>query len=134
MRRNDPLIGTDLRHLTRDLGVELLGRAESASGTTVAFAGGRTLDVRTIIWATGFVPDYDWIEVPVFDDRGLPIHRRGVTAAPGFYFLGLPWQHTRGSALLGGVGADAAYLAGVMTPAAESRTRTAPEIPGHRAG
>jgi putative flavoprotein involved in K+ transport len=47
----------------------------------------------------------------VFDDNGRVIHRRGVTAAPGLYFIGLTWQHTRGSALIGWVGDDAAYVA-----------------------
>jgi putative flavoprotein involved in K+ transport len=47
----------------------------------------------------------------VLDERGRPVHERGVTAVPGLYFLGLPWQHTRGSALLGWVGRDAAWLA-----------------------
>jgi putative flavoprotein involved in K+ transport len=47
----------------------------------------------------------------VFDVSGRLVHRRGVTASPGLYFLGLPWQHTRGSALLGFVQHDAAWLA-----------------------
>lgn len=108
MRQNDPLIGTDLRRLS---GVELVGRTASAEGTVVTFADGRSAAVASVIWATGFRPDYAWIQAPVLGPDGWPVHRRGVTAAPGLYFLGLPWQHTRGSALLGGVGADAAYLA-----------------------
>jgi putative flavoprotein involved in K+ transport len=77
--------------------------------------GGDTLDLRTagvtaIVWATGFGADYRWIEVPVFDGRGYPTHRRGVTSCPGLYFLGLPWQHTWGSGRFGGVGDDARYL------------------------
>jgi len=51
---------------------------------------------------------------------GKVIHRRGVTEVPGLYFLGLSWQHTRGSALLGFVGDDAAYLAGLITSNAPS--------------
>ena len=62
-------------------------------------------------WATGYRSDYSWIDVPVFDEEGQPVHRRGVTAASGRYFLGLPWQHTTGSALLGFVKRDAAYIA-----------------------
>ena len=49
--------------------------------------------------------------MPVFDDEGRLVHRRGVTAAPGLYFLGLSWQHTRGSALLGWVKDDAEHIA-----------------------
>jgi putative flavoprotein involved in K+ transport len=66
--------------------------------------------VTSIVWATGFGADYRWIEVPVFDGRGYPTHRRGVTSCPGLYFLGLPWQHTWGSGRFVGVGADAEHL------------------------
>jgi putative flavoprotein involved in K+ transport len=74
-----------------------------------------TLDMRkagitSVVWATGFGTDHRWIEVPVFDGRGYPTHGRGVTACPGLYFLGLPWQHTWGSGRFCGVGADAEYL------------------------
>ena len=55
-----------------------------------------------MIWSTGFSRDHRWIEVPVFDGRGYPMHRRGVTSCPGLYFLGLPWQHTWGSGRLRG--------------------------------
>jgi putative flavoprotein involved in K+ transport len=78
----------------------------------VTFADGTAVDPRTVVWATGFGLDHSFVRVPVFDEGGAVVHRRGVTAAPGLYFLGLPWQHTRGSALLGWVGRDAAFLAG----------------------
>jgi hypothetical protein len=61
--------------------------------------------------ATGFRSDYSWIHVPGVHTDGRVAHRRGVTEVPGLYFLGLSWQHTRGSALLGFVGDDAGYLA-----------------------
>ena len=64
-----------------------------------------------MIWATGYRPDYSWIELPVTDHAGGARHRRGVTDVPGLYFLGLSWQHTRGSALLGWVKDDAAFIA-----------------------
>ncbi|HKW93364.1 MAG TPA: NAD(P)/FAD-dependent oxidoreductase [Methylomirabilota bacterium] len=67
--------------------------------------------VTAVIWATGFRRDFGWIEAPVFDDRGEPVHRRGVTACPGLYFLGLPWLYTLGSSVLCGVGRDAEHLA-----------------------
>ena len=57
---------------------------------------------------------------------GKVAHRRGVTDVPGLYFLGLPWQHTRGSALLGFVHEDAAYLAGRITTNARA-TQPAPQ-------
>jgi putative flavoprotein involved in K+ transport len=66
--------------------------------------------IAGVVWATGYARDDTWIEVPVFDGRGYPTHRRGVTSAPGLYFLGLPWQHTWGSGRFGGVGADAGFV------------------------
>ncbi|MFJ5696972.1 NAD(P)-binding domain-containing protein [Arthrobacter sp. NPDC093139] len=70
--------------------------------------------IYTIIWATGYAYDFDWVKIPVFDDRGRPIQQRGVTAVPGLYFLGLHWMHTFKSGLLSGVGADAEFLADHM--------------------
>ena len=67
--------------------------------------------ITTIIWATGFAPDYGWIELDIFDEDGWPRHQRGVSAEPGLYFLGLPWQSRRGSSFIWGVWHDAKYLA-----------------------
>jgi putative flavoprotein involved in K+ transport len=119
MSGRDTLIGSTPRALRRRHGVELHERAVEASGSTVTFSDGSTLDVGSVIWATGFVLDHSWIDVPVFDDSGRPAHRRGVTDSPGLYFLGLTWQHTRGSALLSWVGDDAEHIAhqiGVLQP------------------
>jgi putative flavoprotein involved in K+ transport len=110
LRSQEPLIGTSLARVARR-GVRLVGRVQQAQGHTATLAGGHELPVQTIIWATGYRPHYPWIDVPVFDTQGAPCHRRGVTDAPSLYFLGLRWQHTSGSALLGGVGRDAAFLA-----------------------
>src|SRR6266851_2156316 len=76
----------------------------------------RTVDldaasITGVIWATGFRRDFAWIRLPVRDERGEPIHRRGVTSCPGLYFLGLPWLHTLKSSVLCGVGRDADHLA-----------------------
>jgi putative flavoprotein involved in K+ transport len=106
----DTLIGSTPRGLRRR-GVEIHPRAVAAEGSSVTFADGGRLDVGAVIWATGYRSDYSWIDIPVFDEGGLPLHRRGVTEAPGLYFLGLTWQYTRGSALLGWVKDDAEYLA-----------------------
>jgi putative flavoprotein involved in K+ transport len=67
--------------------------------------------VTSVIWATGFRRDFGWIHLPVLDERGEPIHRRGVSSCPGLYFLGLPWLHTLKSSVLCGVGRDADHLA-----------------------
>lgn len=68
--------------------------------------------ITSVVWCTGFRPDYRWLRAGVFDGRGLPVHDRGVTDVAGVYFLGLPWQHTWGSGRFSGVADDAAYLAG----------------------
>jgi putative flavoprotein involved in K+ transport len=107
----DTLIGSTPRALRRRHGVTLHSRAVDAAGTTVRFSDGEQLDVRTVIWATGFRVDHSWIDVPVFDENGRLVHQRGVTESPGLYFLGLSWQHTRGSALIGWVKDDAEHIA-----------------------
>jgi putative flavoprotein involved in K+ transport len=68
-------------------------------------------DIASVIWTSGYRLDFDWIDVPIFGERGAPRHSRGVTDVPGLYFLGLPWLVDLGSATLFGVGRDAAYLA-----------------------
>lgn len=67
--------------------------------------------IGTIIWATGFVADYGWMQVDAFDESGKPRHQRGVSSEPGIYFLGLPWQSRRGSSFIWGVWHDAKYVA-----------------------
>jgi putative flavoprotein involved in K+ transport len=108
-QREDVLIGSSPRAARRH-GIQLHGRAVGAAGSTVSFSDGAKLDVAGVIWATGFRADHAWIDVPVFDHDGRVVHERGVTESPGLYFLGLLWQHTRGSALLGWVKDDAEYL------------------------
>ena len=67
--------------------------------------------VTSIVWATGFALDYGWLEVDTFDDKGRPIHQRGVSREPGIYFVGLPWQSRRGSSFIWGVWHDAKHVA-----------------------
>ena len=67
--------------------------------------------IKTIIWATGFRPDYSWLDVPVFDRKGNLRHDGGIVDAPGMYVLGLPFLRKRNSTLIDGVGDDAAFLA-----------------------
>jgi putative flavoprotein involved in K+ transport len=110
----DPRIGIPERALA-EAGVVRVGRlAEARGGRPVCGADGgdAVLRPRVVVWCTGFTPDYAWVDVPVFDDGGRPRHRRGVVVdAPGLYFVGLRFQHRLTSSLLGGVGADAAYVA-----------------------
>ena len=71
----------------------------------------QTANIRTVIWGTGYLMDFNWIDAPVFNGRGYPGHDRGVTAVDGLYFLGLPWLYTWGSGRFSGVARDAHYLA-----------------------
>lgn len=109
-RQGDALIGIPERQL-RDAGVERVGRIESTrDGSPVC--GDRTLEPRVIVWCTGYAPDYSWIEFPVADERGSLRHYRGaVTDRPGLFFMGQPFQYRKTSSLIGGVGADATFVA-----------------------
>jgi putative flavoprotein involved in K+ transport len=68
-------------------------------------------DIHAVIWATGYGLDFGWIDIPVKDANGEPVHRNGITDVPGLYFLGLPWLSRMNSSFLSGVGDDAAVLA-----------------------
>jgi putative flavoprotein involved in K+ transport len=74
----------------------------------------RAAGINSVLWTTGFRPDYRWIDLPILDDMGYPRQARGVSAVPGLYFLGLLWQHNQGSATLFGVNEDAHHLARQM--------------------
>jgi putative flavoprotein involved in K+ transport len=119
----DTLIGSNPRTLRKRHGVRLHPRAVEASGRAIRFSDGSELDVGAVVWSTGFRHDHSWIDAPIFGDRHRVVHRRGVTDAPGLYFLGLSWQYTRGSALIGRVGDDAAYIADQINTLRTSRPR-----------
>jgi putative flavoprotein involved in K+ transport len=109
-RGGDALIGIPERALM-NAGVLRVGKlTEERGGLPVC--GDKVLEPRVIVWCTGFMPDYPWIDLPVLDEDGVPRHRRGVaTDAPGLYFVGLRFQHRMTSSLIGGVGADADFVA-----------------------
>ena len=67
--------------------------------------------IGSVIWATGYGLDFSWIQLDAFDGDGRPRHKRGISAEPGLYFLGLPWQTRRGSSFIWGVWYDAKYVA-----------------------
>jgi putative flavoprotein involved in K+ transport len=129
LQARETLIGTGRRGLQR-AGVRFRPRLVDAAGNTVRFADGGSREVAVVVWATGYRPDYSWIDVPGVLRDGRVAHSRGVTEIPGLYFLGLPWQHTRGSALLGFVADDAAHVAAhaARTAAAQRSGR----VPGPR--
>ena len=83
MAGRETLVGSSPRKLRRRHGVQLHGRAVDAGEATLRFADGGALEVGTVMWATGFRTDLAWIDVPVPDNRGRPVHQRGVTGWPG---------------------------------------------------
>jgi putative flavoprotein involved in K+ transport len=118
--RGDLVIGTRTRDLRRR-GIGFTPRLTGVDGRVASFADGGSQPVDAVVWATGFRSDYSWVHVPgvVVDDQVR--HSGGISDVAGLYFLGLPWQTSRGSALLGFVGADAAVLSARMASDAGQR-------------
>lgn len=107
--------GPLLRYRAEDLreaGVVMSeARTVGATDGQPTLSDGTVLDVASVIWCTGYRPDYSWIDLPVVDQTGWPIQERGVVdAAPGLYVLGVPFLHGFTSMLVFGAGADAAYV------------------------
>jgi putative flavoprotein involved in K+ transport len=118
----DQVIGGGLRELKRN-GVVVRPRLSAAEGRSATFADGTSSQYDVVLWATGFRTDFSWIEIPEAKDaQGGIKHQRGVTPVPGLYLLGLTWQHTRTSALLGWVTNDAEFLAEEIDSRATSAT------------
>jgi putative flavoprotein involved in K+ transport len=116
----DPPRGIPLARVQREdiaaAGIERVPRTVRAEGGSPVLEDGRVLDVRNVVWCTGFRADFDWIDLPVTGKYGLPRHERGVaTSHPGLFFMGMLFQHTLSSALVGGVGKDARYIADRIT-------------------
>lgn len=128
MKDRETLIGSSPR-AARKHGIRMRPRATAANGATVTFADGSQLAVDAVVWATGYRLDHSFVALPIFDDHGRLRHRRGVTEVPGLYFLGLPWQHTRGSALLGWVKDDAQFIAERIAEDASRRARAGSPAP-----
>jgi putative flavoprotein involved in K+ transport len=115
LRQGDPVVRLSRSDITA-AGVQRVPRVEGVAGGHPRLANGQILDIAVVVWATGFRPDFGWIDLPIFDNAGYPIHHRGVVdAAPGLYFLGLPFQHSYTSTHIGGVGRDARYIAERLT-------------------
>ena len=105
-----PIIGTDVKALFKKKNVICVGRSLDANYNEIKFEKDTISDIKNIIWATGFKPNFNWIENIKLDKQSYPNNFRGVSDIDGLYFIGLPWLYTRGSATLGGVQKDAKYL------------------------
>lgn len=81
---------------------------------------GTILDVASVVWCTGYQPDYSWIEMPVLSEDGWPMQERGVVhSSPGLYMLGMPFLNGFASMLVLGAGADAGYVVDHLREAVE---------------
>ena len=125
----DPPRGIPLGRVRRKdftaAGIERVPRTAEVRDGYPVLEDGRILDVSNVIWCTGFVPDFSWIDLPILDRNGFPIHTRGVVESqPGLYFMGLLFLSTLSSALLGGVGRDAEHIANHLS----TRSSLAPPI------
>ncbi|MGY2131125.1 flavin-containing monooxygenase [Hymenobacter sp. HD11105] len=111
IRQPEPVVSGDLARLRTFPNARFIGRALGTEpGGILRSRKLSTPPLEAVVWATGYGPDFKWIEAPIFDSDGFPRHHRGLTAAPGLAFLGLPWLNSRGSALMGGAGPDAQYV------------------------
>jgi putative flavoprotein involved in K+ transport len=108
----DPLVGMSTGAFARP-NLTRAGRTIGVrDGLPLLDDGSVVTGIAAVVWCTGFRPDFGWIELPVLGLDGYPVHRRGLAPdAPGLAFLGMRYQYRVGSALLGGVGEDAAYVA-----------------------
>jgi putative flavoprotein involved in K+ transport len=106
-----PLIRVKRRDLAAS-GVRLVGRTTGVRNGQPITADGTVLEVGNIVWCTGFEPGFSWIDLPVFDGRGRPVQVRGeATAEPALSFVGLHFLYAMSSAMIHGVGRDAAHVA-----------------------
>lgn len=109
--RGIPRAGGTKKRL-KEAGVKWVERTKAVVDGYPQLEDGRVVKVKNVIWCTGFVTDYSWINLPVFNEFGYPEHKRGVVhEQPGLYFIGMPFQRTLSSSLLLGVGKDAGYIA-----------------------
>ena len=110
-KKGDPIFGRELKKAIKNLRVTLKGKVVNGKNNQVTFDDSTTLEVNNIIWATGFLQEYEWLNVNgVYDEQNKIIQNRGISPVNGLYFLGLPWQSRRSSSLLQGVGYDAKFL------------------------
>ena len=92
-------------------GIERVGKTVGVREGKPVLEDGTVLDVSNVVWCTGFRHDLSWIDLPIFDEDGEPLHERGVvTGLPGLYFVGLPFQSSAASDVIPGVGRDARYV------------------------
>ncbi|MGH3321058.1 MAG: flavin-containing monooxygenase [Streptosporangiaceae bacterium] len=119
-RHEEVIVGDSPRLLARRRGVRLVGHVVATRDVALVATDGSVHRPRAVVWATGYVPDFSWVDLPVVAEDGWIRQEAGRTALPGLFTVGLPWQRTNGSALLGWVGGDAARLTDDVAAHAET--------------
>ena len=119
-----------IRIKSKDLaaaGIERVARVAGARDGLPLLTDGHVLDVANVVWCTGFGYDFSWIDLPVLDDDGQPLHERGIVpSSPGLYFVGLRFQYAPVSDVLPGVGRDAAHVVRHLASAARTKSTAEP--------
>jgi putative flavoprotein involved in K+ transport len=120
--------------MLREAGATIVGRLTNADGRQLRFADDSEAEVDTIVWATGYRDQTDWVAIPeLIDASGSFVEHRGISPVPGLTFIGRSWQWSRGSAILAGVGDDAAYVAqhliGTLATAEEAAVEGQVSVP-----
>ena len=110
-KQSDPIFGYKLKNLITERKVNIKPKVVRIEGNEVLFEDNSVHSFENIVWSTGFIPSYDWICIDgATSANGKPVHKRGISSIKGLYFIGLPWQYQRGSALICGVDRDAKHL------------------------
>jgi putative flavoprotein involved in K+ transport len=120
-----PLVRTKQSDLEA-AGVQRVGRIADVRDGRPVTVDGDVLDPQTVVWCTGYRPDYSWIDLPVSDASGHPIMERGVSPVTGLYFIGLEFQYAAASATIQGLDQDARYLLRAMAKRGSTR-----QVPVH---
>lgn len=114
-QRGGALIRVKHRDL-REAGVECVPRIVGVRDGAALLADGRVITAPNLLWCSGYEPGFDFIELPILDERGEPRHERGVvSSAPGLFFVGLHFLFAMSSVMIHGVGRDAARVASLIS-------------------
>ena len=110
-----PLIRTRRADLLA-AGVRCVPKVVGAERGLPRLEDGQVLDVASVVWCTGFDHGFSWIDLPIFDERGAPIHEGGVVHShPGLYFVGLNFLYSMSSGMIHGVGRDAERITKLLS-------------------
>ena len=133
VRLFDPIPDWDLRlSVLRRAGVKVVKRATDANGDSIRFADGTTAKFDAVIWAIGYRDHSSWLHIPeAVNARGNYAEKRGISPVPGLFHIGRDWQNNRASALLTGVGNDAAGIAARAVEFVQSRSSALPPVIEH---